>query len=70
MAFDELKVADGSTPVLSVVYVKHIGAEIDGSNIYHMYISSNPDEVFAEGWGDIPACTVPRKLMDLDGVLF
>ncbi len=62
MAFDELKVEGEQT----VVYVRHIGDEIDGNKIYHMYLSSKPDEVFAEGWGDIPACTVPRKLMDLD----
>lgn len=62
MAFDELQVES----IQSVVYVKHIGTEIDGKNIYHLYLSSTPDDVFAEGWGDIPACTVPRKLMDLD----
>lgn len=66
MAFDELKVADNEQTAPSVVYVRHIGTEIDGKNIYHMYLSTKPDEVFAEGWGDIPACTVPRKLMDLD----
>jgi hypothetical protein len=65
MAFDELKV-EGEENTQCVVYVRHIGTEIDGSNIYHMYLSAKPDEVFAEGWGDIPACTVPRKLMDLD----
>ena len=66
MAFDELKVEEMNT----VVYVKSLGTEIDGTNIYHLYLSTNPDEVFAEGWGDIPACNVPRKLMDLDESMY
>lgn len=66
MAFDELKVEEINT----VVYVKNLGTEIDGTNIYHLYLSNNPDEVFAEGWGDIPACNVPRKLMDLDESMY
>ena len=66
MAFDELKVEEINT----VVYVKNLGTEIDGTNIYHLYLSTNPDEVFAEGWGDIPACNVPRKLMDLDESMY
>lgn len=66
MAFDELKVEEINT----VVYVKNLGTEIDGTNIYHFYLSSNPDEVFAEGWGDIPACNVPRKLIDLDESMY
>lgn len=66
MAFDELKVEEINT----VVYVKNLGTEIDGTNIYHLYLSTNPDEVFAEGWGDIPACNVPRKLMDLDDSMY
>lgn len=66
MAFDEFKVEGEENSAQSVVYVRLIGSEIGGINIYHLYLSSKPDEVFAEGWGDIPACTVPRKLMDLD----
>ena len=66
MAFDELKVEEINTGV----YVKNLGTEIDGTNIYHLYLSTNPDEVFAEGWGDIPACNVPRKLMDLDESMY
>ena len=66
MAFDKLKVEGEEEGTQCVVYIRHIGDEIDGNKIYHMYLSSKPDEVFAEGWGDIPACTVPRKLMDLD----
>lgn len=66
MAFDEFKVEGEENGAQSVVYVRLIGSEIGGNNIYHLYLSSTPEDVFAEGWGDVPACTVPRKLMDLD----
>lgn len=66
MAFDNLKVEE----LDAVVYVKKLGTEINGDNIYHLYVSDNPDEAFAEGWGDIPACNVPRKLMDLDKSMY
>lgn len=49
-----------------VVYVKHIGNDIDDKNIYHIYCSCNPDNVFAEGWGEIPACNVNKSLLDID----
>lgn len=50
---------------LSVVYIQNIGKDIDGKYIYHFYLSNNPDEVFAEGWGDVPACNVPRDLINI-----
>lgn len=62
MAIDEFEVEEAN----AVVYVKKLGTEIDGTNIYHIYVSDKPEEVFAEGWGDMPACVVPRKLIDLD----
>lgn len=66
MAFDEFKVEE----INAVVYVKKLGIDIDGTNIYHLYLSNNPDEAFGEGWGDIPACNVPRKLIDLDESMY
>lgn len=66
MAFDELKLEE----INAVVYVKKLGTDIDGTNIYHLYLSNNPDEAFGEGWGDIPACNVPRKLIDLDESMY
>lgn len=49
----------------SVVYVQNLGQDIDGKYIYHFYLSNIPDEVFAEGWGEVPACNVPRELMSI-----
>lgn len=43
-----------------VVFVKEIGQEINGNRVYHFYVSDTPETVFAEGWGEIPACNVPR----------
>lgn len=70
MAIDNLKVEGEEQNEPSVVYVKHIGTEIDDKYIYHLYLSSNPDNAFAEGWGEVPACTVPRKLIDLDDDMY
>ena len=64
MAIDEFEVEEAN----AVVYVKKLGTEIDGMNIYHIYVSDKPEEVFAEGWGDMPACVVPRKLIDGDNI--
>lgn len=49
-----------------VVFVQFIGKDIDNKNIYHFYTSANPEVVFAEGWGEVPACNVPRNLMIID----
>lgn len=51
---------------LHVVYVKHMGTEVNGNEIYHLYLSNNPDDTFAEGWGEGPACNIRDALMDLD----
>lgn len=56
--------------LLSVVFVKYLGSDIDGTRIYHFYLSSNPDDVFSEGWGEVPACNVPRTLIDLDTEMY
>lgn len=64
MSIDNFQV-DNETS-LYVVYAKYFGEEINGNYIYHFYLSNNPDEVFAEGWGDIPACNMSDNLMDID----
>lgn len=64
MSIDNFQV-DNETS-LYVVYAKYFGEEINGNYIYHFYLSNNPDDVFAEGWGESPACNVSDKLMDLD----
>lgn len=73
MAIDEFKVENieeieenKSDSNYHVVYVKHMGTDINGEYIYHFYLSDNPDEVFAEGWGESPACNVKDRLMDID----
>lgn len=53
-----------------VVYVKHIGVDIDYKNIYHIFCSNKPEEVFAEGWGEVPACNVNRALMDINDDMY
>ena len=65
MPIDELNVEDYSESQLYVVYVKKIGSDINGDNVYHIYLSSNPDDVFADGWGEVPACNVRREFMDI-----
>lgn len=55
---------------LSVVFVKYLGSDIDGTRIYHLYLSPKPDEVFSDGWGEVPACNVPRNLIDLDDDMY
>ena len=71
MAIDNFRVEnEEQNEEPSVVYVKFMGKDIDGTYIYHFYLSTNPEEVFAEGWGEVPACTVPRKLMDIDKEMY
>lgn len=69
MAIDDWKYMDETgenlNGELSVVYIKFLGSDIDGTNIYHFYLSDTPDDVFAEGWGEMPACNVPRNQIDL-----
>jgi len=70
MAIDDYDYIDETgenlDPQLSVVFVKYLGTDMDGTKIYRFYLSSKPEEVFAEGWGEVPACNVPRNLIDLD----
>lgn len=43
---------------LKVIYITHVGVDSDGLNVYHFLISGNPDEVWKEGWEEIPACNI------------
>jgi hypothetical protein len=56
--------------VSCVVFVKDMGDEIDNRHVYHFYVSNSPETVFAEGWGEIPACNVPRNLIYPDSDMF
>jgi hypothetical protein len=61
---------DNDSNQLYVVYLKHLGVDINGQNLYHLYLSSNPEETFAEGWGEVPACNTPRQLLDLNEKMY
>lgn len=50
---------------LFLVYVNRLGIENDGDNIYQLFFSSNPDDVFGEGWNEIPACNVRRDIITI-----
>ena len=63
-------ITDDTNGSLYVVYLKHLGVDINGQNLYHLYLSNNPDETFAEGWGEVPACNTPRQLLDLDEKMY
>ena len=65
---DENSPKEDITPC--VVFVKDIGDEIDGNHVYHFYVSQSPETVFAEGWGEVPACNVPRNLIYPDSDMF
>ena len=67
MPIDELRVEgyEDDAQQLYVVYVKKLGTDIDGNSIYRFYLSENPDDVFADGWGEVPACNVRREYMDI-----
>ena len=45
---------------LSLVYVLHVGVNSDGLNLYHMFYSENPEDVFVDGWAEKPAGLIPN----------
>ena len=67
MSIEDLKVAEENCEnELCLVYVKHIGTDIDGKNIYNLLLSKDPDGAFSEDWGQIPAKNVPDARLDLE----
>ena len=52
-SFEELNIHDTDIP--RVVYVSEVGKDVYGMNIYHMLISYNADETWAEFWDEKPA---------------
>ena len=48
---------------LSIVYIHHLGTNSDGNNIYHLFYSARPEDVFGGGWADKPACLIPNTDM-------
>lgn len=55
---------------LSLVYVLHVGTNSDGLNIYHMFYSAEPDDVFVEGWAEKPAGLIPNYYMTPEDGMF
>ena len=74
MSIEDYDYIDENPPqeenVPCVVFVKDMGDEIDNRHVYHFYVSDSPETVFAEGWGEIPACNVPRNLIYPDSDMF
>ena len=49
---------------IHLVYITMLGKEPGGDNFYKLFLSDTPDDVFAEGWGEKPACNQsPESLM-------
>lgn len=40
---------------LRIVYVLDIGTDVNGENIYHIFLSEDCDKTWAEGWENKPA---------------
>lgn len=70
MSINDYDFLDNESNNLCVVYIKHIGVDIDNLNIYHFFLSSNADMVFGEGWSEVPACNTPRSLLDIENEMY
>lgn len=51
------------TSELKVVYVKYIGKDCDGKNIYHFLLSDNCEDTFMEDWAEKPSANIPNDLL-------
>lgn len=49
-----------------VVYIARVGEDTNGENIYHFLLSKDPEEVFAEGWSEKPACNINNGILMID----
>lgn len=54
---------ENALDLLRVVYIHFEGETSDGLNVYHFLLTETPEDVFAEGWGEIPACNIQSSLM-------
>lgn len=74
MSIEDFDYIDENPPqeenVSCVVFVKDVGEDIDKKHIYHFCVSDTPETVFAEGWGEVPACNVSRNMMYPDKDMF
>ena len=56
--FDSLETSE-----YKVVYVQFVGKDADDLNIYQFLLSSNEEDIFAEGWGEKPASNVSNSIL-------
>lgn len=49
------------TDNLKVVFVYHVGEDLDGRNVYHFMIGENTEDVWGEGWSEKPAANIPLE---------
>ena len=59
--FDSLETSE-----YKVVYVQFVGKDADDLNIYQFLLSSNEEDIFAEGWGEKPASNVSNSILLID----
>lgn len=48
---------------LKIIYISYIGTDVDGLNVYHFLLSDEPDKVYSEDWGEIPAGNIRNDLL-------
>jgi hypothetical protein len=63
-SINDLEFTDTSD--LKVVYVKYIGKNCDGYNIYHFLLSENTEDTFMEDWAEKPSSNIPNDNLLID----
>jgi hypothetical protein len=63
-SINDLEFTDTSD--LKVVYVKYIGKNCDGFNIYHFLLSENTEDTFMEDWAEKPSSNIPNDNLLID----
>ena len=61
---------DSSISEYKVVYVKYVGTDTDGLNIYHFLLSTNTEGTFSEGWGEKPAGNISNEILMIDNSMY
>lgn len=48
-----------------VVYMSNVGKNPEGKNIYNLFLSTESEETFSEGWGEKPACNISNEILQI-----
>lgn len=48
-----------------VAYITNVGKNSEGKNIYNLFLSTETEETFSEGWGEKPACNISNDLLQI-----